>query len=39
MLSLIFVSFFVVLLGLGFSMTLSYGAAFIIPAIATGFTQ
>lgn len=39
MLSLIFVSFFIVLLGLGFSMTLSYGAAFIIPAIATGFTQ
>ncbi len=39
MLSLIFISFFVVLLGLGFSMTLSYGAAFIIPAIAGGFTQ
>lgn len=38
MLGLIFISFFVVLLGLGFSMTLAYGAAFIIPALATGFS-
>ncbi len=39
MLALIFTSFFIVLIGLGFSMTLSYGAAFIIPAFATGFSE
>lgn len=39
MLALIFTSFFIVLIGFGFSMTLSYGAAFIIPAFATGFSQ
>ncbi len=39
MLALIFTSFFVVLIGMGFSMTLAYGAAFIIPAFATGFSQ